>query len=335
MKSFQSYQRRINVLGNNMRERAENEGKRNYELYLEEVGTRQNLQITDVNEPFITSKTKTVPCTIISLGYNDEKNFDQKKLTVPYDTNVGVGSYVLWGNITYLVIFEQHIPIPSHKSFVIRPCNSSYHCFDSEGKEVEVPMSAHNLTLYSDGLRKGKFLDYENGKRKVLIPNNTLTSSNLKVGQLIFFSKFNTFKITSIDDYSMVGLFVLVMEQTLKNPADNVTTQITQQQQEEEDNKNKKDESVSSETSEISITGAENIKIGFAQKYKLINYNDSISEWKIVGTARGIAVQALDEYNCQVTIPSKGSLIGMSITLQAICNGKVIAQKNVEIEGLL
>lgn len=95
MSFLDSYRNRMNVLGLTKKDRFTNLGRRNYNIYLENAPTTNIAQITDVGEPYVSEKTKKVKCTIKQLVYNDEKNLDQKILTTPCDTNVGVGCYVL------------------------------------------------------------------------------------------------------------------------------------------------------------------------------------------------------------------------------------------------
>lgn len=330
MKSFDRYRNRINILGTTMSERALNEGKLNYEYYLNNAGNQLRLPITDVGEPYITEKTKIIACTMRDVKFNDQKNFDQKVITVPADTNMGVGSYVMWDARTYLVIYEQHKEIPTHKTYVIRLCNSYFHCYDKQGNVIRIPMSSHDLTLYSNGLRDGKFLDYENSKRKVLISNNPLTSANIKVGQRVFFSKFNTFRITSIDDYSMEGLFAMMFEQTLNEPEDNDLDEITINQEKEYQNSQEKPAIAPKENNVI--TGS-NIKVGMTEKYELVNTIYKEIAWSI-NVPKKVAILAQEGSGCSITANSSGALIGTLIKLEAKYEDKVIASKEIEIESL-
>lgn len=333
MKSFQRFKARTNILGTTMSERALRQGIINYEMYLKKAGNQIKIQITDVGEPYVTEKTKIVACTMRDVKFNDEKNFDQKVITIPADTNAGVGSYVMWDGRNYLIIYEQHKEIPTHKTYVIRYCNSYFHCYNEQGNVIEIPMSSHNLTLYSNGLRNGKFLDYENSKRKVLISNNYLTRSNIEVGQRVFFSKYNTFKITSIDDFSTEGLLEMMFEQTLNSAEDDSVTQITSQQKKMEEKLNpvKKPEEPKTENS---IMGNSTLKVGMNGEYELINTNLKDVDWcvdKNILKAISITPNGL---KCTVSTTSNGLLVGKTFVLQAISQGSIIAKKEIQIASL-
>ena len=335
MSSFKRYQSRMKVLGTTESERALTEGVINYNYYLKNAGNRLELPMTKVGEFYITDKTQIVPCTMRDVKFNDQKNFDQKVITVSADSNVDVGSYVMWDARTYLVIYEQHKEIPTHKTYVIRFCNSSFHCFDNDGEVVEIPMSSHDLTLYSNGLRNGKYLDYENDKRKVLIPNNELTNKNIKVGQRVFFSKFNTFKITSIDDFSMTGLFAMMFEQTLNTPEDDALDQITQQQ------KNEQQAIINARPPEFNplapiesnvITG-DNIKVGMSGVFELTNTDLTEVNWSTNIRTKQITLEQKG-LTCTVLTETNGKLVGKTFNVIASSKGETIATKEVTIESL-
>lgn len=328
---FSNFKTRINLRGTNMHSIATTDGRQAYQYYLKTSGTYQpNVKITKVGEPLITSSTQTVPCTIRTVKNNDEKNYDQKYLTVPYNTDVSVGSYLLWRNITYLLIFEEIVPINTHRSFVIRKCNTVLHGFDKNNNIVEIPMSTHIVTASDStgGIDAGKFIDYKKDKVKILLPNIDLVKFNIKIGNNIFLSEYTTFKVTEIDDYSLQGLLTVECEQTLLSPNDNIVKQITNQQEQEYKPKE------NSITSNSGIIGSNTIKIGNSSTYTLTSNTDVI--WNIVGNTLGVSIITISKNSCKIFVKAKGRIVGNTITLQALDNkGNLLNEMDITLESII
>lgn len=325
---FSNFKTRTNLRGTDMHTIATNEGRQDYQYHLKTSGTYQpNVKITKVGEPLLTSSTQIVPCTIRSVKNNDEKNFDQKYLTVPYNANVSVGSYLLWRNITYLLIFEELVPVDTHRSFVIRKCNSVLHGFDKNNNIIQIPMSTHNATS-SDGMEEGKLIDYKKDKVKILLPNIDLVKSNIKIGNNIFLSEYTTFKVTEIDDYSLQGLLTVECEQTLLSPNDNTIQQITNQQQQEYETKEK------ASTTSSGIIGNNIIKIGNSSTYSLTSNTDV--SWKITGKTLGVSIITTSKNSCEITVEAKGRIVGNTITLQALDNkGNLLDKMDITLGSII
>ena len=99
------------------------EARRNFERSLKNDPSSMTVKITDVGEINISDDTKFVPCIINDYSENDQKALDEKVLYVRHDENVGIGSYVEFDNLIWLVIFREHRSANIYKSFIMRKCN--------------------------------------------------------------------------------------------------------------------------------------------------------------------------------------------------------------------
>lgn len=335
MSVLHSFKNRVNRLGTTANERATNQGIIDYNRYLRQAGTSTKVQITDVNEPCVTEKTKWVKCTIRDIAFNDQKAYDQKSLTVPLGTNISVGCYVKYQDVDMLIIYEEKQSIESHRTFILKRCNKTYKAIDDNGNIIQIPMVVTNLTLYSHGLKFGAYLTYENGKRNIIMGKNYITDK-IDIGQRIFLTHKSTFVISHIDDFTTEGLYSYILLQTEKFSDDNIEKQITENQVEEQKKIEKAEKDKEKVLPKEAIQGDNEIVIGDTAEYKC-DLKEEIN-WKIEydnEDKEGFAeLVPTGKNSCVVSIEGTGLFIGQTITLKAISEDKVIATKDIEVVGL-
>lgn len=324
MRCLDRFKRRVNIMGSTEQERIKNEAIEDFNRYLEEAGTTYNIQLTDKEEPFISSETKWVKCTINDYAYNDRRFLDEKVLCVPNETNVEIGCYFNWQNKTWMLIFQEHNAIQSHKSFIARPCDTFISVYVGS-KKVDLPAILGNLTLYSHGLSFDRYQTRENGKRSLMIGLNSVTKKFL-IGKRIMINKNSTFMITHIDDFSFIGMATFTLLQTPKYIRDEVDDNIAF---------NSTEKYLQEKISNGIIEGSVELCIGTTNNYT-ININKKI-KWELISESKKHIDLITNELtnSCSIKAHSKSTIIGQVIILQAKDGeNNIIAELPIEITTL-
>ena len=205
MNSISGFRRRTQRNGVTPKEKMVNELKRNFNKQIDESLAGFEVQATVPDEVNITENTRTIKCLINNITLNDQRNLDEKYLHVNVDEDIEVGCYVKWQNSYWLLIFMEHNSIESHRTFVMRRCNSIVN-HRLNGVVWEIPVSIMNLTMYSDGLADLKMTSQADSKRHISYGSNPVTRT-LKLGHRIMLGHETVFRITHINDFEYNSKF--------------------------------------------------------------------------------------------------------------------------------
>lgn len=194
--------------------------KRDFERYLSTTPSAMLCQITEKDEITITEKTRKILVSITDVTKNDKRVLDEKNLYCKYEEDIYVGSYVLFGGIYWLIIFEEKQAIPAKKHFIMRKCNN-FMTLKYEGEFYKIPISIENLTMYSDGIAERLPMSVMDSKKQIWYGANPATNS-IREHFRVLLTHNTAFKITHINDFEVVGLIKSLVLQTVVIDGDDV-----------------------------------------------------------------------------------------------------------------
>ena len=319
MKSFASYKRRTKRSGEGYKERAINEGIRNFRKTLEENPTAHEVQATVPDEVCVTSDTRYLTALITDVALNDQRALDDKYIHVDVEENIDVGCYVKWQGINWLLVYQEVNGFPTHKTFVMKRCNQIFRF--KQGEIIyDIPVSVTNLTLYSDGLADGKFLSKADAKRNIKFGSSPITRS-IDLGNRIMLTGKTVFRITHIDNFSQEGVIACIGLQTALTPLDDTENNIAYNEDMTEHVF--EDTSVSSD-----IEGEEYIYLGSEEMY-CIGANDI--SWELSDNI--CQVKSEEDGVCIVYATDDSKYIGHAVTLYAKQGESIVDTKDITIKG--
>lgn len=183
---------------------------------------------------------------------------------------------------------------------------------------IDIYLSIQKLTINSDGVDVNNFLGYESDKRKALVSNNDFVTANLSLGTKFKVGKYATFKVVSIDDYTMKGLCSIIIQETL-----------------EKDNQGEKTSTVNQKPVDKSkIVGNATIKTGMSATYSM-TYPTKVG-WKLNGeNVNRLKIVRLSDSSCKITATNDSRLIGDKFELQALDGDNLLDKKEIEIVSII
>lgn len=325
MQSLDRFKRRVHRSGEDKKEKAINEGIRNFRKTLLENPTCSEVQATVPDEVCVTSDTRYILAMITDVALNDQSALDNKYIHVDVEEDIDVGCYVKWQGINWLLIFEEVNGFPTHKTFVMKRCNQVFR-FKQNDIIYDIPVSVTNLTLYSDGLADGKFLSRADAKRNIKFGSSPVTRS-IDLGNRIMLTNKTVFRFTHIDNFSYEGLIACIGLQTTLIPQDDTKNNIAYNPNmiEEENKDTSEDDDTSSSTE---IEGEDYIYLGSEESYYIdapnIIWCLSDNTCKVEIEKNGV---------CTISATKDSRYIGHTVTLYAKSGKSVIAMKDITIKG--
>ena len=208
MQSLNRYKRRVQRSGETIKEKAVNEGIRNFRKTLMENPTAYEVQATIPDEVSVTRDTRFIMALITDVALNDQSALDDKYIHVDIEEDIDVGCYVKWKDINWILVYEEVNGFATHKKFVMKRCNQIFR-YKQNDVIYDIPVSVTNLTLYSDGLADGKFLSRADAKRNIKMGSNPVTRS-MDLGTRIMLTNKTVFRFTHIDNFSKEGLIACI-----------------------------------------------------------------------------------------------------------------------------
>lgn len=197
---------------------------------------------------------------------------------------------------------------------------------DEIGTIVELPCIVSNFTLYSDGLEIGKYMITEDGKRAVIV-SSTSDTLKIKEGMRFIFNHNSVFKVTDIDDYSMVGILNIVMAQDVFINDDDKEQNIAV---------NVYDTTPAPEPPpvDLAISGSDEIKIGNSQDYTIINNTNYTFLWSV--NSNKVTIINFNTISCTLSAVFDSNNVGTVVTLTAIAqeNSSIVLTKDITIKGM-
>lgn len=224
MSAVERFRRFAQRSGMDRKEKAENEARRNFRKLLRETPSAEEIQATVPDEVSVTSSTRTILAMVNDIALNDQRALDEKYIHVENDTDIDVGCYVRWREKNWLLTFEEVNGFDTHKTFVMKRCNQIFR-FMYNDEIYDIPVSATNLTLYSDGLADGVYVSRADAKRNVKFGSNPITRM-VDLGHRVMLTNKTVFRVTHMDDFSYNGLIGCIVLQTAIIPEDDLENNV-------------------------------------------------------------------------------------------------------------
>lgn len=172
-----------------------------YQLYFDNV-----LNKTDYIDYY--DKTIIGKGIILDVSFNNATNGDEKYITTLPNSKLYIGqilSLKFEDDIKYWLITEkEHLAIPSHDKFKMRPCNYILKWMGENGLN-EQPCIVINNTKYTGGTKSSNSITEIDAMVNITISSNENTQ-NVNYGKRLFTMK-NAWRVTLIDNITTENVF--------------------------------------------------------------------------------------------------------------------------------
>ena len=310
----------------NTREKLIYQAKRQFEKSLQIDPSSLLLKVTNIDEVNISKKTREIRVIVNDYAVNDQRAFDEKILLTRIEDNVAIGCYVEFDGFIWLVNFEEHISVPSHKKFIMKKCN---HILKYKYGETvyDIPAVIKNLVQYSDGMQDIVYTSMPDSKRSVMYGINYVTK-NIALGDRLMVNKSGVYKVTHIDDFQYnanydnhTGMASAIITHTAANNLDNFEDNLADNNNEIVDTK-------------LHIEGLDSVIPSGKFKYNL-SYPE-YTNWTIeyIGENKNYVSICSNDGGCILSIKSDISLIGSKFKLISLDISNISqAEKIIEVKG--
>ena len=329
MQSLNRYKRRVQRSGKTPKEKAVNEGIRNFRKTLMENPTAYEVQATIPDEVSVTMDTRFIMALITDVALNDQSALDDKYIHVDIEEDIDVGCYVKWQDIDWLLVYEEVNGFATHKTFVMKRCNQIFR-YKQNDVIYDIPVSVTNLTLYSDGLADGKFLSRADAKRNIKMGSNPVTRS-MDLGTRIMLTNKTVFRFTHIDNFSKEGLMACIGLQTALLPLDDMEENIAynpntyQGEIKDEDDDIIEDDEVVPTT----IEGSDYIYLGSEEIYY---FNETDTSWSL-SNDKICTIKSMGDGVCVLSATADSKFIGDTVTLYVKNGDSIMDKKDITVIG--
>ena len=325
---FDNYKARVLGGANNLRNKRVNDIKRDFNRYLNWSPTSHEIKYTKVDGLPILDEMSTMTAAITDIASNDKTALDEKILVCRIEEDIDVGCYVYWDDTWYVLAYEEHKSIPSHKKFTLRRCNHMLH-LEYKGVIYDMPVSILNLTMYSAGLNEMKYMSELNGKRNIFVGGNPITRS-IPIGSRIMVTQDMVYRIAHINDFEYPrrkdmtpGLIKWLVSQTVLLNEDDVENDVAYNKFRDPDS-----------NGNSRINGDTFIFLGETNEYS-IDYSGDV-EFMLDATYTDIVLVDNGNNTCEVTKQIDFDDIGNSFMLIAKdkSTGDTIDMINIVVRGI-
>ena len=322
-----NYKQRVGLGGvTNAREKLIFQAKRQFEKSLQIDPSSLLLKVTNTDEVNISKKTREIKVIVNDYAVNDQRAFDEKILLTRIEDNVAIGCYVEFDGFIWLVNFEEHVSVPSHKKFIMKKCNQILKY--KYGEVIyDIPTVVKNLVQYSDGMQDIVYTSIPDSKRSIMYGVNHITK-NIVLGDRLMINKTGVYRVTHIDDFQYnanydnhTGIASAIVVNTPINNLDKFEDNLANNNNEIVDTK-------------LHIEGSDNVVPSGKFKYSLSD--SKYTNWTIeyIGSNKDYISIDSSEVDCILSIKSDISLIGSKFKLISLDISNISqAEKIIEVKG--
>ena len=204
------YRKKVKHEGSSWKEKAVNQGTRDFNRYLAVTPTRQ--------EVFLNDATISIGVSIQNSMQNLVGDRYEKNILGSLEDNLKTGDLINWNDDYWLIVTEERLVIPTHFKGKIRFCNH-YLKWNDQGNIHTIP--AHIITSRAFALNEGQKagLTYEEGGMVVLamLPHNEKTATISRYHRFII--KERAWRVVSTDVLSVDNLMFIRLEEDQINLA--------------------------------------------------------------------------------------------------------------------
>lgn len=191
---------------------------------------------------------------------------DSKKLLCRASSNIGVGTYINWRDIDWLVVSEDMVTTSAYKKFNILPCHM-YITKRLEDRIVDYPVAYENINSNAFnqeiGANSSKFI-VDISMEKIIIPNMEEIREITKLNNRVMVNAEKVYKVKKEDTFQSKGIIYVSIQQDVLTEKDNLELNIADDII--EDKLITPPETVDS----IIIKGDRQAKIGSSKEYEIV-----------------------------------------------------------------
>ena len=256
---------------------------------------------------------------IDDVSKNDIKTNDDKYVNVKYEDRFKVGDEIYWHNSWWIFYHEERNSILSHKTFTMKRCNYEY-TYVYNGVKYIIPSALISLTLYSDGLSDKVYLSNSDGKRRIYMPDNSITKT-IGIGSRMMITNNTVFEFTHVDDFSRPGCRDCILGQVFNVSKDDKENNIAYNKGSEIEDTNE-------------IVGDKEIYLGGNNKYTLRN-EDVVGTWSLEDDCGCVSIDTTyGGSGCRLICKNDIDYIGHKLIIKFTSQSSTVYKKEIIIKGL-
>jgi hypothetical protein len=324
-----NFKNRMGIRGSSAYDRALFAQQRGFDLYFKDALNRELVAIDGIEQY----------ATFQDQNQNNNKDLsDDKYMVVEKDSNMHVGSYVVWRKEPWLVFSQEHKSVLTHKQAKIRASNhvikwmiGSQICGSGQG----YPAYVQNNTLYTLGVStSGNNAWIVNAKYGMYMQDNPDTRS-IKIGQRVFIGG-SVFQVLFHDYVARKGLISFLLEEDFVNVnKDNIELEVADYYTAID--QASKEPVLSGISKEVTIIGLDNVKIGTLVKYEAKVFQDGleiqpdITDWTIDDTDYAVTIVEQDSSFITIRIENNFKKVGSIVSIIGKTSDGVFGSHTVKI----
>ena len=212
-----AYHTKVNHLGGNLRDSSIEVGTREFERYLANTPTRQEVRNKNNDITYIAIQKSQQ--TVVGDRY-------EKTMLGRLEDEWAIGDLFEWENSYWIIITREQLTIPTHFKGKIRECNH-YLKWNNQNQIYQTP--GHIITSRAYALEEGQKagITYEEGSMVVLgiVPANEETLTIKRYNRFIIKGK--AWRVVSTDNLSVQNLiFIRLEEDQINHATDDLEAEI-------------------------------------------------------------------------------------------------------------
>lgn len=327
MTYLSNYRKRVGV-GNtsNSKDKLIFQAKRQFDKSLQYDPSALTLRVSEIDEVNISETTREIVVIVNDYSVNDQRSFDEKILLTRIEDNVDIGCYVAFDDSVWIVVFEEHNSIQSHKKFIMKKCNQILK-YKYKGIVYDIPTVVKNLVQYSDGMQDIVYTSMPDAKRSITYGVNYITK-NIDLGQRVMINRKSLYTVTHIDDFQYNatytnhdGIASAIVVHTAASSLDDFENNLA-------------DNDDGLENLDFHIQGETNVMPGGKFRYNLspAKYTDWTIEY--IGKDKGYVSVSRSGDDCILDIRNDINLIGSKFKLVSLNSSNVSqTEKEIKVKG--
>ena len=153
---------------------------------------------------------------------------DVKKVLCKTSSKIGIGTYINWRNIDWLIISEDVTTTGAYKKFSMLPCNL-YITKRVEGRIVDYPVAYENINSNAFnqeiGANSSKFI-IDISMEKIIIPNIDEIREITALNKRVMINGEKVYKVKKEDTFQTKGVVYVTIQQDVTSDKDNTELNI-------------------------------------------------------------------------------------------------------------
>lgn len=337
MDYFERYKNRVQMHGKTSQERIKNQKEKEFDQYIKNAPNRFEISLDKtVNKYLITMQDVTI----------NNKYGDEKYVVTYNETPIKIGSIFQCLKNTWIVTEEENNTLQDHKTFKVRPTNDyltyAINYKATNEKIFKIPAIISNQTLYTDGIKEGKFFNLGDTLMNCLVGISEDTI-HIHDGMRFIFDRNGekiAYKVSYIDTTTRKGLLSCTLKESNDiKPEDNLHDRVAYNEFKNTNENKPVEPDNPTNITQYSIQGRDTLDNKTIQDYIIVDQNNAT----VTNKEFEFSFEKFDYNNPNSLYVIKGSglnsisLLGGKIRgefiLKAICKNdeSIVVKKNIKV----